>query len=380
VHALGDVDLDATLAADGTGAPWPLPEAAARVRPLVARGHVAKTGDRWKADALHLAAGRRTALVADIEFTGKLKSDTPRRTLKATLRDAVFDVDDLSLLRGKTPPGEMTLPQTRPDADHALSNQPLPLDRLRELDADVDLRSARLVGAERAFAQTVRAHAVLASGVLHVQPFDVGLAEGHVGGTLVVDAAQSPAVMAIDLQARGLRVDQLSSTLATNGALAGAVDGRASVKTRGDSSRALAAAAAGSATLSLADGATVSKRLDAKLGLNGGEWLRTLFDKSARVPVQCAEATLTLAHGVATTRRFVFETPDTALAATGSFDLAAETVDATLTPTHKKLALLSLDKSIHAAGSWHDVKIKLVPASGDAPARCVRRAAAPAPR
>ena len=148
-------------------------------------------------------------------------------------------------------------------------------------------------------------------------------------------------------------------------------------------------------TLSLADGASVSKRLDAKLGLNGGEWLRTLFDKSARVPVQCAAVTLALAHGVATPRRFVFETPDTALAARGSPNLVDETLDATLTPAHKKLALLALDKSIHAEGPWHDVKIALTPASGDAPERCAqlrwphdrastraraRPATAPAPR
>jgi uncharacterized protein involved in outer membrane biogenesis len=380
VHALGDIDVDGTLATEGNGAPWPLPEGVARVRPLVARGHVIKIGDQWNADDLRLAAGRHTSLAADVAFTGTLRSDTPRRTLKATLRDAVVDMDDLSLLRGKTPPGEKTLPQTRPDADHALSNQPLPLARLRDVDADVDLRTARVVGAERAFAQTVRAHAVLAAGVLRVQPLDVGLADGHLVGTLVVDAAKSPASVAVDLRARQLHVDQLSATLAANGALSGAVDGRASVRTRGESSRALAANATGNVTLSLADGATVSKRLDAKLGLNGGEWLRTLFDKSARVPVQCAEATLALAHGVATVRSFVFETPDTALAAEGSLNLVDETVDTTLTPAHKKLALLSLDRSIHAGGSWHDVKIRLAPASAAQPARCVRPAREPATR
>jgi uncharacterized protein involved in outer membrane biogenesis len=143
------------------------------------------------------------------------------------------------------------------------------------------------------------------------------------------------------------------------------------VKARGDSPRALAASASGSVTLSLADGASVSKRLDAKLGLNGGEWLRTLFDKSARVPVQCASATLAVERGIATPRRFVFETPDTALALRGALDLAGESVDATLTPAHKKLALLALDKSIHAEGSWHDVKIALKPSNDDPPQRCV---------
>ena len=361
VHALGDFDCDVKLSATGAGAAKPLPETLARLRPLGAQGHVAKSGDRWTGSDVRLRAGRHTSAVVDAVFSGSFKSETPRRTLKATLRDAVVDLDDLSALRGQ------------PSADdHALSAQPLPLQRLRDFDADIDLRPVRITGAEHGLVQAVRTHATLASGVLKLQALDATIADGHVVGTLQIDASHSPADVALDLNARGLRVDQLSATLAANGALAGAVDGHAVLKSRGASARALVAAASGSVALSLADGASVSKRLDAKLGLNGGEWLRTLFDKAARVPVQCAAVTLALEHGVATPRRFVFETPDTALAARGSLDVANETVDATLTPAHKKLALLALDKSIHAQGPWHAVKFALVPASGDAPERCPR--------
>ncbi len=361
VHALGDFDCDVKLSATGAGAAKPLPEILARLRPLLAQGHVAKSGDRWTGSDVRVRAGQHTSAIVDAVFTGSFKSETPRRTLTATLRDAVIDLDDLSTLRGK-PSGD----------DHALSAQPLPLDRLRDFDADIDLRPVRITGAEHGLVQSVRTHATLASGMLKLQALDATIADGHVVGSLQIDASHSPADVALDLNARGLRVDRLSATLAANGALAGVVDGHAVLKSRGESARALVAAANGSVALSLADGASVSKRVDAKLGLNGGEWLRTLFDKSARVPVQCAAVALALAHGVATPRRFVFETPDTALAARGSLDLANETVDATLTPAHKKLALLALDKSIHAEGPWHGVKFKLTPASGDAPERCTR--------
>ena len=371
VHALGDFDLDATLSTAAQGVPWPLPAALARVRPLVAQGHVTKNGAAWTGSDVRLRAGRQTTLVADVAFTGNTKSDSPRRTLKATLRDAVLDVDDLSLLRGKTPPGEKpVVPGTRPDADHALSTTPLGLARLREFDADVDLKNARFIGAERGMAQSLRAQVTLAGGVLRLHALDFGLAGGHVTGAMQLDASRTPANLALDLTARGLRIDQMSATLARTGALIGAIDGRANLKSRGDSSRAFADAAGGSVTLSLADGASVSKRLDAKLGLNGGEWLRTLFDKSARVPVQCGAVTLAIEHGVATSRRLMFETADTALAGRGWLNLGDETLDATVTPAHKKLALLSLDKAIHAEGSWHDIKVSLAPPGDDTPLRC----------
>lgn len=364
-HTLGDVDCDVRLSAVGSGAARPLPEALARLRPLVAEGHLARLGNRWTASDVRVHAGRRTSAVVDAVFVGSLRSDSPRRTLRATVRDAVVDVGDLW-----APP-----PQAA-DAGPALSTRPLPLARLRRLDADVDLRPVRLVGTGHGLAaslQALRAHATLAGGVLRLHALDAAVAGGQVTGTLQVDAAHAPADVAADLTLRGLRLDRLSATLAANGALAGAVDGQLALSSRGASERALVAAAHGTITLSLADGASVSRRVDARLGLNGGEWLRTLFDKSARVPVRCAQVALAVDRGVATPRRFVFETPDTALAARGSLDFVNETIAATLTPAHKKLALLSLDKSIHAEGPWHGVKIALAPASGVAPQRCPDR-------
>ncbi len=377
-HALADIDLDAQVFADGAGSPWPLPEALARVRPLAAQGHVAKHDTAWTGTNVRLRAGRQTTLAADLAFTGSTRSGTPRRHLQATLRDAVIDVDDLSALRGKTPPGEKPAsPDERPDADYALSTKPLALAPLREFDAEVDLANARFVGAERGMAQSLRGRATLRAGVLELRGLDLGLAGGHVTGGLRADASRTPAEVALDVTARALRLDQLSSTLAANGGLIGAVDGRATLRMRGDSMHALVAGASGSVTASLVEGATVSRRLDAKLGLDGGEWLRSLFDKSARVPVVCATLALDVERGVATSRRLVFETADTALAARGSANLADETVDVTLTPAHKKLALLALDKAIHAAGSWNDIRITLKPPADTAPARCGTLSATP---
>jgi uncharacterized protein involved in outer membrane biogenesis len=376
MHALGDFDLDAKVSTEAAGPAWPLPEALAHVRPLVAQGHVTKHDMSWTVADAHVHAGRHTAFVADLAFTGSTKDDTPRRRLRASVRDAVIDVDDLSLLRGKTPPGEPAAPGARADDDHALSTRPLDLARLREFDADVDLQPARFTGAERDMARTLRGHATLQAGVLELRDVDFGLAGGHLTGHLRADASRTPAEVALELTARALRLDSLSSTLAGNGALVGAVDGRARLKMRGESMYALVASADGSVAASLADGATVSSRLDAKLGLDGGHWLRSLFDKSARVPVVCGAVALAVARGVATSSQFVFETADTALAGRGSVHLADETLDATLTPARKKLALLALDKAIHAEGSWHDVKISLKPPAGDVPARCASVSAA----
>jgi hypothetical protein len=375
LHAAGDFDVDVRVASDAalTRPPWPLPDALARLRPLAAQGHLTKTGDTWRGTGLRAALGQRTRLEGDASFTGSWRDDGPRRRVQATLRDATLDVDDLSALRGRAAPGEAPAPGQRADEDHAWSTAPLDFAPLRSVDGEVVLERARLVGAERGFAQSLRGRASLEAGVLQLRDLDLGLAGGHVLGALRLDATQQPAALSLDARWRGLRLEQLSSTLAGNGGLAGAVDGQATLATRGGSTLALVANAGGRATLKLADGATVSKRLDAKLGLDGGAWLRSLFDKSGRVPVACGELGLALAHGVASSTRFVFETADTALAGHGSADLARQTLDLQVTATHRRLALLSLDKAIRAEGSWHAPRLSLEPADAPPPTRCATR-------
>ena len=372
VTSLADFDVDATLASVDGGVLWPLPEALGRARPLAARGHVSKIDMAWTATGLHATLGKRTALAGDVHFTGSLKDDTQRRILNATLRDVVLDTDDLRALAGKSNDGKTTTP-----AAPMISATPLPTARLRTFDADVDLKDARIVGPDSALAQSLRLHATLAQGRLRVDAFDLGAADGHVTGTLQFDGMAAPNTLALDLTAHAIDLAALSPKLAKGGSLIARADAHAQLRSHGDSPRALAAALAGTVTASLAPGASVSKRLDAKLSLDGGEWLRSLFDKSDRVPVQCAEVTLAVDHGIGTTRRFAFETEHTALAGGGSANLADEAIDVTVTPVRKTTALLALDRAIHAQGPWRDIRIKLEsPPAGAAPQRCAATAVA----
>jgi uncharacterized protein involved in outer membrane biogenesis len=372
VHGLADVDLAVRLRSEGAGSLWPLPDALARLRPLVANGHVSKTGTSWTASGLQVRAGRRSELAGDLDMVSRTQADAPRRSVRASLRDVVVDIDDIALLRGKAAGAAKAAAPTASGATaHAISADPLDLAGLRDFDADVDLKNARFTGFERDLAQSLRAHATLANGILQVRTFDLGVADGHVSGTLQVDASRSPSAVALDLTAHALRLDRLSQALSTNNSLIASIDGRATLRSQGDSLHGLALAAKGSLDASLSPGASVSKRLDAKLSLDGGAWLRSLFDKSARVPVECAALSMAIDHGAGTSRRFVFETEHTALAGHASVSLANESIDATVMPVRKERAVLVLDKAIHAEGPWREIKVRLVPPLADAaPQRC----------
>ncbi len=375
VRSGGDIEADVTLSSDGAGAPWPLPAALAHVRPLTARAHVKKDGRTWTVDNLRGQLGQHGELAGELMVVDP-QADGARRVLRATLHDVVLDLDDLVAPTARSPTGAVAPGAQRPapvDAnEHALSTAPVDLAALRDFDADIDLKNTRFLHGERDLLQSLRGQATLSNGVLKLTALDLGLADGHLTGTAQVDATHSPAELALDLQARGLRIDRLSSKLANNNGLIGAVDGRAMLRSRGDSVRALATAASGTLSALLAPGASVSKRFDAKMSLDGGAWLRSLLDRAERVPVQCAALTLDVDHGIGTTRRFQFETEHTALAGGGSVSFANESLEAAVMPVRKERALLVLDKSVHFSGPWHDIKISLAPPlSAAQPGRCV---------
>lgn len=362
--ALGDLDVDVALSLSGGegGTSWPLPQALAKVSSLKAQAHVQKLGVSWTARKLEVQLGRRSRLAGDASFTGAPHSDV-RKAFRVVVSDASIDAADIDSMRGSSRrDGAAAIA----DGTHGLSPRAFDTERLRDIDADVDLRHVRLAGVERDLARSLQLHASLQHGVLRLQSFDLDLAGGRISGTAQLDATQAPSEWTADLEARGLPLAKLSPALARNDSLQAIVDGRLRLQSRGDSARALATAADGSLDASFAPGASISRRLDAKLSLDGGEWLRSLFDKSQdRVPVQCARLTLAIAHGVAVSRRLAFETEHTRLVGHGSLALADASVDATVMPLRKQHALLALDKAIHAAGRPGAIKVSLVPALPD---------------
>jgi len=285
------------------------------------------------------------------------------RRLGAGSPGAQLDLADLRAFSGRAPDAAR--------AASAPAREDASPEKLRAFDASLDVHDARFAQGERGLAQSLSMRATLERGVLRLESLDLGLAGGHLEGTATLDASRPQASLVLALQARGLRLERLSDKLAASGGVEGRLDGRATLRAQGATREALTRSATGTIEAALAPGASVTRRVDAKLGLNGDEWLRTLFDPDERAPVACAALTLEVAHGVGTSRRLVFETERTALAGRGTLDFADQTLDATLMPVRKERALFALDRSLHASGPWHAVKVVLGPPRADLkPERC----------
>lgn len=341
IRSSADFDLDVRLSAASLAElwPWPIGNASQHSPPAVSEGHVRKAGSKWTVSRLKAKVGH-TDLSGDATFDdGRAAGHRPN--FQASLLSTVFDLEDIAPLTGMG---------SKSAGDAA---------RLREFDAEMNLRIMKFDPAVFDVAQSLQMHAVLRDGVMALKPFDLGAAGGHVIGGLQIDASHAPVQVALDLQARGLLLGALSSALPETRRLNGAVDGRVSMRSQGESFAALVDAATGSLSAALS-GATVSNRLDAEMGLDGSGLLRTLFTADRRVPVQCATLAVDFLHGAGKIRHLALETQRTALNGGGSVDLVHKSFDVTVMPKRKQGSLLALNKAIHVQGSLRDTRVELV--------------------
>lgn len=128
-----------------------------------------------------------------------------------------LDFDDLAVLVG-TPPAtgagetanarQKAAARRRAKESRVLPDQPYDLGKLRSLDADVRFRASR-VESKRLPIDSLHAHMTLESGVLKLQPLELGLAGGELRGDVTLDARRDVIVASADMRASGVELPRL---------------------------------------------------------------------------------------------------------------------------------------------------------------------------
>jgi uncharacterized protein involved in outer membrane biogenesis len=224
------------------------------------------------------------------------------------------------------------------------------------LDAQVDWQVDRIDGLPLPV-RSLRTHAAWRDERLTLAPLALVVAGGAASGQVSVAAASSSATLQLD----GLQLDQLGVR-----DLAGRLNARVALQSRGASVEAMLAALTGTAEAEL-QSATLPATLDAKLGLDGGRWLRALVKgQPERSAVRCSSLKLRFDQGIGTFQRLALETETVLLNGSGSIDLPHRRVAISLTPHRKQSALFALDDSIRVDSAWSAPTISLAHRSGDA--------------
>jgi uncharacterized protein involved in outer membrane biogenesis len=290
--------------------------------------------------------------IGSTEFDGDVGIDLTkdRPKVQATLHSPLALPEDFGFLMAD----EHLLSNPREDTPELQSSGRTP-----GLDAHVSVTVEKLKSAALPELDSLRFTADLSDRVIVLKPLDLGIGGGHVKGLALVDLRQQSAAVRATVDIDGVRVEQLLARVDHGPQVTGPLQGRFDLRSHGRSLAALLGGVSGTATISM-DGGTISNRLDAKLGLNGGRLLRLMFTGDRAIAIQGASLVFDFQNGIGRSSTLVFDTDQTRTEGAGVIDLRNESVDFLLRPQPKKSALLALRSSIRVRGDIRRPEVSLV--------------------
>lgn len=328
--------------------PWPWPvsvkgEVAGRKAELAALVEVKREGLEARDLVLALGATR---------ITGKLQ-----RELRAGRARYTFDLEAETLQPTDFAPAVAAAaapPPAQPREQRVFPATPVAFEGLRRFDAQGAFAIRSLVLDDGRRVGPLSAKLRLDAGKLVLDDVALAAYGGNARGRLAIDAHSATPVLALRLDARQLELAQLVAAAGVKRSIPGVkTDVLVDLTLRGDSPRAWAASASGTAMAKVGSGTIPAQDEDLTAGL------RQLFDalnplRRARgsTDLKCAVVRLPLRDGLARVDRSIaFETGELGASARGTVDLRSETLDLAFTPRVRPG--LSLDIAARLARAVH---------------------------
>ena len=272
------------------------------------------------------------------ELKGALeyRAGKQRPQLIASLQGASLNLGFLS--PAMTTAGE---PDASPESSrHLFPREPMPLGRLRAIDANAQISLGTLVLPNNMQLREVRTKIELRGGRLRVAPVTFVAGGGSATAALNLDASREPASLSAQLKGRRIVLgDLLAGTAIGEKLKGGPTDVDLEVTTQGSSPHAWAAGLNGSVRFEVG-----AARADAREISYGSDLLTQLADainpfrkSDPDMQLQCAVLRMPIKNGVAVSDQGIGgETDKISVLSSGTIDLGKETLDMQLRPQVKE--------------------------------------------
>jgi uncharacterized protein involved in outer membrane biogenesis len=330
--------------------------------PYKLNGRIVHRGDDWIFDPFEGRIGA-SDIGGALTFT-KPPNDKQRPFLKANLKSKLLDFGDLGPLVGAPPgqrspknPEQQAHKEQRQAEQRLLPDKPFTSDAWGKMDADVTLVANRIQRPKELPITALSTHLILKNSVMHLQPLNFGIADGHITSDIVLDGNQKPIQGQIKADVQGLHLAQLFPASQTMQDALGTLYGRAQLTGRGDSIAGLLGTSDGRIVLAI-DGGQIKALLDALIPLQVGEVIMLLGKNNEKVPLRCGVADIPVQNGVARTDKFVLDTENTQIKVHGEVNFKNEALDIELDPYPKQAGILSLRTPIEVQGDMRQPKPK----------------------
>jgi len=328
--------------------------------PYKLSGRLEKQNEIWKFQQFK-------GKVGDSDLSGDLSYDTKREPgfVKANLVSQLLQMDDLSGFIGATPSEGTLSPEQKAQAErekaspHLLPDVPIDLTRLRATDMEARFKGKKITGTRFPF-NDLDIGFNLQKGVLHLDPFNFGIADGTISGTLVLDGQKDVPHVQSDLLIKRLSLKQFFTNPKFESLSAGHFGGQLKVKGNGRSLADVLATSNGRITL-LMTGGKISLLVVEAAGLDLGEATPLLLGKDKSTDIRCAIGDFKVEDGLLTSEIFVFDTTDSNIEGNARINLKNETIDAEVETHPKDMSIFTARTPITVTGRLKQPDIGLDP-------------------
>jgi AsmA family protein len=303
------------------------------------------------------AAGTRPRLTASLISHALDLAD-----LAPSLGAGVVDAPKGASSASSSGDSSLKAPNAR-QAGHLLPTHQFDFDRMRKMDANVELR-AEAVKTQKIPIQAVDIKLSLVDGVLRLDPLDFTLPQGQLSGSIKLDARSASAQTAMDLRLREVVLQALLAAKQQGAppypampstappAISGTLDSRVQLSGHGSSVHEVLASANGELSAVLPEG-DIRKAFSQLAGINVARGLGLLLSGSQQDdPIRCGIMAFKVDDGVGRVQQILFDTSTVLITGSGDIDFGSERLDVSLQGHAKKFSLFHLYAPVRLAGTF----------------------------
>jgi hypothetical protein len=294
-----------------------------------------------------------SAIVDKSDFNGLVKIEFRKRP-RITVRLESSVIDFTTLMKSLEKDEQKTASKGK-QKRRLFSDDPLPFDALKKVDADIVL-NAKNIHAKDARLEFGHLKLILEDSNLSIDKLEATYKQTKISGNLHLDSSSPPQV-ATNFLVQNFDLGNLLKETGVSDQVRAVVDIAAHGKSRGDSVQRLMANLDGSVGAVMGKG-FLSKYLDL-LCMNLSQLVMPIWGSHKKAgEINCAVVQFDIKKGVATSKAFVFNTQIGVLTAEGDINLGTEQVKFLLDPKPKDFSLVNLSTKLRVSGTLLHPKVR----------------------
>jgi uncharacterized protein involved in outer membrane biogenesis len=242
-------------------------------------------------------------------------------------------------------------------ATRLIPDDPLPIDVLEALDAEIDLAIAKLTTHVGTDIDDVMARIEIADTGLRLAPVSGRAAGGDFELNLDLVSQGQTAELDLDLQANHWLMGTFSDLIRSSTGSVGKLDANIQLQGAGDSPRAIASSLDGEVRL-VGEGGAVDSTVMQVLSIGLGSLFDVFGDTKESTFLNCFVMRFDFEDGIGSSRALLVDFPDISIVGAGTIDLTDEQLDLLFKPESKNQSFVSLAVPFDVSGPLSSPRIR----------------------